>query len=87
MPRPPAGARAADWLGALERRKQLASGGTKGGGRVVKMAAVVEVEVGGGAAGERELDEVRRVQSQGGKRRSLKLKGGEESKVLGEAGP
>lgn len=42
------------------------------------MAAVVEVEVGGGAAGERELDEVRRVQSQGGKRLRLKLKGGEE---------
>lgn len=51
------------------------------------MAAVVEVEVGGGAAGERELDEVRRVQSQGGKRLSLKLKGGEESKVLGEGDP
>lgn len=30
----------------------------------MKMAAVVEVEVGGGAAGERELDEVR-VESRG----------------------
>lgn len=29
----------------------------------MKMAAVVEVEVGAGAAGERELDEVRRVEN------------------------
>lgn len=42
------------------------------------MAAVVEVEVGGAAAGERELDEVRNVESQGVKRLSLNLKGGEE---------
>lgn len=35
------------------------------------MAAVVEVEVGGGAAGERELDEVTRVKSRGEKRLSL----------------
>lgn len=54
----------ADWLGALERRKQLACAGTEGRGRAVKMAAVLDVEVGGGAAGERELDEVR-VESRG----------------------
>lgn len=57
----------------------------------MKMAAVVEVEVGGGAAGERELDEVRNVESQGEKRLSLNLKGGRGevigSGVLGEAGP
>ena len=41
------------------------------------MAAVVEVEVGAGAAGERELDEVRRVESRGEERPNLKLKGRE----------
>lgn len=41
------------------------------------MAAVVEVEVGGGAAGERELDEVRRVESRGEEVLSLKVKGGQ----------
>lgn len=59
-PRPPAGLRAADWLRALERRKQLARAGCGERGRAVKMAAVVEVEVGGGAAVERDLDEVRK---------------------------
>nr|XP_014338035.1 PREDICTED: LOW QUALITY PROTEIN: RING finger protein 121 [Bos mutus] len=48
----------ADWLKAVERRKQLARAGPAGRGRAVKMAAVVEVEVGAGAAGERELDEI-----------------------------
>ncbi|KAM7235938.1 hypothetical protein CapIbe_013124 [Capra ibex] len=47
----------ADLLEAVERRKQLARAGPAGRGRAVKMAAVVEVEVGAGAAGERELDE------------------------------
>lgn len=46
------------WLGARERRKQLACTGRAESGRAVKMAAVVEMEVGVGAAGERELDEV-----------------------------
>lgn len=41
------------------------------------MAAVVEVDVGAGAAGERELDEVRRVASQEEERLNPKVKGGE----------
>lgn len=40
------------------------------------MAAVVEVEVGGGAVAERELDEVRRIEGQEG-RGSLKVEGEE----------
>lgn len=55
--------RASDWLQALERRKQLARG-RPGLGPAVKMAAVVEVEVGGGAVAERELDEVRGIERQ-----------------------
>lgn len=55
-----------DWLQALERRKQLARGG-QGWEPAVKMAAVVEVEVGGGAVAERELDEVRRIEGQEGR--------------------
>lgn len=63
MPRPSAEACTADSLEAVEQRKQLARAGPAGR-RAVKMAAVVEVEVGAGAAGETwELDEVRRVEN------------------------
>lgn len=62
-PAPSAEACTADLLEAVERRKQLARAEPAGRGRAVKMAAVVEVEVGAGAAGERELDEVRRVEN------------------------
>lgn len=58
MPRPLCLSPCRGWLGALERRKQLARTGRAGSGRAAKMAAVVEMEVGGGAPGERELDEV-----------------------------
>lgn len=52
------------------------------------MAAVVEVEVGGGAVGERELDEVR-VRSRGETQPETERRRGEVSRVihfLGEAG-
>lgn len=67
--------RASDWLQALERRKQLARGGP-GSGPAVKMAAVVEVEVGGGAVAEREIDEVRGIERQE-RKDSLKMVGEE----------
>lgn len=49
------------------------------------MAAVVEVEVGGGAAVERELDEVRGVERQGKKRQPESE--GRGSETLEEEGP
>lgn len=56
----------------------------------MKMAAVVEVEVGGGAVAERELDEVRGIEGQekerqldGGRRGSEEYR---EPEALGEAG-
>lgn len=51
-------------LATSARAAEAAGSRGPGWGLAVKMAAVVEVEVGGGAVAERELDEVRGVEGQ-----------------------